>query len=232
MKTLGIIPISGLFCTLQTKGNVTMNYWHAQFQKIGALWIHDGNTRRPHALLTSGNHSNGFFNASRVTEDPRQTEIACRELLMLLKNKMKYPLINMGTELVVGSAMGAITISHELGKLIKCRAGFTEKQEDGSMLLKRARCDPRTRILLCEDVMTTGGTTRKTTQAVLDRDGIILPYLLVLVNRSGMTELDGLRIVALIDHEMPIWTPEECPLCKEGSEAIRPKGNWDKLTGE
>jgi hypothetical protein len=51
------------------------------------------------------------------------------------------------------------------------------------------------------------------------------------VNRSGLTEVNGMKIVALIDHPMPMWAPEECPLCPQGSEAIRAKGeNWARLT--
>ena len=61
---------------------------------------------------------------------------------------------------------------------------------------------------------------------------VVADKILVLVNRSGMTELDGRKIIALIDHKMPIWTPDECPLCQQGSEAVRPKAHWDQLTAD
>ena len=59
----------------------------------------------------------------------------------------------------------------------------------------------------------------------------MFPFVAVLVNRSGLTEVGGKKIVALIDRPMPMWTPDECPLCKAGSEAIRAKGseNWARL---
>lgn len=88
---------------------------------------------------------------------------------------------------------------------------------------------PGQTVLLCEDVLTTGGSVDLTATAVTNAGGIVLPFLLVLVNRSGLTEAGGKKIVALIDRPMPMWTPEECPLCKEGSEAIRPKDNWAAL---
>ena len=88
---------------------------------------------------------------------------------------------------------------------------------------------PNQSILLCEDVLTTGGSVDLAATAVTNAGGIVLPFILVLVNRSGLTEANGKKIVALIDRPMPMWTPEECPLCKQGSEAIRPKDNWMRL---
>jgi orotate phosphoribosyltransferase len=85
-------------------------------------------------------------------------------------------------------------------------------------------------VLFCEDVLTTGGSVELAEDAVLENGGIVLPYILVLVNRSGLTEVNGKKIIALINRDFPKWTPEECPLCKEGSEAIPPKGdNWELL---
>ena len=88
---------------------------------------------------------------------------------------------------------------------------------------------PKKSILLCEDVLTTGGSVDLVAKAITSAHGTVLPFILVLVNRSGLTEASGNKIVALIDQPMPMWTPEECPLCKEGSEAIRPKDNWALL---
>jgi hypothetical protein len=61
--------------------------------------------------------------------------------------------------------------------------------------------------------------------------GVALPYIAVLVNRSGKTEVGGRKFVALINREMSVWKPDECPLCKRGSAALRPKGkeNWAAL---
>ena len=87
-------------------------------------------------------------------------------------------------------------------------------------------------VLLCEDVITTGGSIRLTAVAVTEAGGIILPFVLALVNRSGLKEIDGRKILALINRPMPTWEPVECPLCKEGSEAFRPKDNWALLNEE
>lgn len=203
--------------------------WMEKFKETGALWIHDDNPKRPHALLTSGNHSNGFFNGSLVIKYPILLSDAVQDLLSKLKEYKPNQ--------VIGSAFGAITIAHEMAKNFSCQFGFTEPvTEDGEkkMALKRFSVEGQ-KVLLVEDVMTTGGTTIKTAMAVKEGEGEVVPVVGVLVNRSGREYLDcgegigKLKIVALIDRSMPMWTPEECPLCQRGSEAIRPKGNWDKL---
>lgn len=84
-------------------------------------------------------------------------------------------------------------------------------------------------IALCEDALTTGRTVRRTADAVIGAGGIVLPFVLVLLNRSGLTEVNGRKIIALINRPMPTWTRKECPLCKQRSKAIRPKDNWELL---
>lgn len=210
--------------------------WMEEFKELGALWIHDENPKRPHACLTSGNHSNGFFNGTLVIQDPNVLQNTCKDLVVKIQEVQKE--LHFQPTWVIGPAFGAITIAHEVAKvLFVCRFGFTEPVvEDGEkkMILKRFSVEDQD-VLLVEDVMTTGSTTIKTAQAVKEKGGKIVPAIGVLVNRSGMEYLDcgegigKLKIVALIDKPMPMWTPEECPLCKEGSEAIRPKRNWDKL---
>ncbi len=88
---------------------------------------------------------------------------------------------------------------------------------------------PKKRILLCEDVLTTGSSVGYTETAIFDAGGTTLPFILVLVNRSGLKEVNGKKVVTLIDHPMPMWMPDECPLCKQSSEAIRPKEEWVRL---
>lgn len=202
--------------------------WIEFLTKLGCLWIHDDNPRRPHAELTSGKHSNGFFNASKIIVNPCVVKWVCEDLLEICKSKN----VNLGgVQMVFGSAHGATDLSFMMGQLLGVNRGFTEPQPDKSMVLKRFNFEPGTKILLVEDVMTTGGTNRKTIAALEEAGGIVLPTILVVCNRSGMRHLDEREVVALIDEAMPMWASDECPLCKAGSETVRPKGNWDKLTG-
>ena len=196
--------------------------------ELEALWIHDGNPQRPHAELTSGNHSDGFFNMSIVMQRPRLLTDACIYLLM------KHPNRVIEVDWVVGSAFGAITMAHEMAKMLDSGFAFTEPVpgEQKQMVLKRFDIEPGRVAQMTEDVMTTGGTTRLSIDELESKSIVVADKILVLVNRSGMTELDGRKIIALIDHKMPIWTPDECPLCQQGSEAVRPKAHWDQLTAD
>jgi len=203
--------------------------WKEKFIEIGAYWKHDENHLRPHALLTGDDHSNGFFNGSLVIERPLMLEQVCHDLLFGFSVPIR------GLSRVVGSANGATTIPHEIAKRLGLMTGFTEKEMiDGEkeMLLKRFNVREGDGVLVCEDVLTTGGTTQKTIASLEEVGAEIFHKILVLVNRSGLTHLDGREIVALIDDHMPKWAPEDCPYCKMGSEAIRPKGNWDLLNAE
>jgi len=203
-----------------------MSKWIKKLEKIGSLWIHDKNPKRPYALLTSGNHSNGFFNMTKVMERPELLEEVCKEIVH------QNPLAEK-PDIVVGSALGAITIAHVFAKQLGAKFAFTEKDEaNNTMILKRFSIKPGNKVLIVEDVMATGGTTRKTIETLKNLGAEILPEIFLLVNRSGKEELAGKKIKALIDYPMPIWKPGQCPFTQDGQEpipAVRPKQNWEDL---
>ncbi|MBI5622002.1 hypothetical protein HY933_04025 [Candidatus Falkowbacteria bacterium] len=207
-----------------------MDDWMNRFKQLGALWVHDGEPKRPHALLTAGGHSDGFFNGSRIVEDPTMLchvvtaffAAYCREEGTVLPDR------------VIGSAHGATPLAVELGRMMGCKIGWTEPQSDGSMLLKRfdvrGQC-----VLVVEDVMTSGATTRSIIEAVQAAGGAVLRLVLVVFNRSRMTALDGRPIISLVHHPLNEWKVQQwgtCPLCAQGSEAVRPKANWAALTAD
>jgi orotate phosphoribosyltransferase len=204
------------------------------YESCKAFWLHDGNPKRPHALLTSGKHSNGFFNSELVMESPTILDSACRDLVKLLHDQ---GLVTHNVNRVVGPAMGAITLAHDLARHITletrhpCLRAYTEK-DNGVMVFKKTVIQSDESIILCEDVITTGGSVDLTADAVAKAGGNVLPFIATLVNRSGLTTVGEKRIIALIECPMPMWTLNECPLCKEGSEVIRPKEkeNWARLT--
>lgn len=211
--------------------------WISEYRQKDALWIHDGNLRRPHALLTSGRHSNGFFNSRLVIPD----EALLRDAASDLVEKLALAGMHIGSiNGVVGPQTGATKLSQLISDQIIAYtrgpcfwASPAKNESEGQKSMVFSDQDlgilPGQSILLCEDVLTTGGSADLAATAVIGAGGIVLPFILVLVNRSGLTEASGSKIVALIDRPMPTWTPDECPLCKDGSEAVRPKDNWDRL---
>ncbi len=221
-----------MFCyeeLIKKTAELREDHWVREFTKRGALWIHNGDVNNPHALLTSGKHSSGFFNAGKIVNKyPRLAfeAVACICNKIEQHTKMSKPIDG-----VFGSAHGATCIANNIGVLLNIPAGFTEKVRDGSMKVNKRFNVERENIFMSEDVLTTGGTTLKSIDALERKGAIVLPFIVVLVNRSGMASLEGRKIISLIDKEMPTWESDECPLCKQCSEAVRPKENWSNLVG-
>jgi len=221
----------------------TQDGWIEEYKRKGALWIHDGNPQRPHALLTSGKHSNGFFNSRLVIPDEVLLKDAASDLLELLSATGEAE--GYDIDVVVGPQTGATKLAELISDQVKfytgeeCLWASPAKNESGekkSMVFSEKEVRnvlPGQLVLLCEDVLTTGGSVDLTANAVIKAGGITLPFLLVLVNRSGLTEVSGKKIIALIDRPMPMWAPEDCPLCKEGTKEVlrpkEPKENWERL---
>ncbi len=205
--------------------------WLREFTEAEGLWTFDerGDRRRPHALLTSGLHSDGFVNGTRITERPDLLErvVAAHRAALLVAGEAR-------PDWVFGSAFGAITLAHEVARALGCRAGFTEPDPSvpGALVLKRFSPDAGDTALVVEDVVTTGGSSQKTI-AALEAAGVkVLPRVFALVDRSGGGALAPRAIVAAARVSPRTWKPEECPLCRQGSEAVRPKANWARLTGK
>lgn len=217
----------------------TQEDWIGEYQRRGLFWLHDGNPLRPHALLTSGKHSSGFFYSKPITEDPNLLAEVASAMVVTLAGQMDFSAV----QRVVGPQTGATKLAEALHVAInhnggQCGWASPEKQGEGDDR-KMVFADetktvlPDERVLLTEDVFTTGLSVELAAKAVAARGGILLPYVLVIVNRSGLAEVSGRKVVALIDRHMPTWEAGNCPLCRQGSEAIRPKTpieNWERLT--
>ncbi len=218
--------------------------WVKIYEDRGALWLHGGNPKMPHALLSGGDHSNGFFNSGIIAEDPFLLASAADQLReQLFMEGVDLDLVNR----VVGPAMGAITWAHSMAERITayrqgpnakpCLFAYTVKKEEWGrkwMEFDRTKVLLGESVLLVEDVLTSGASAMKAAAAVEKVGGIVLPYFIVLVNRSFEKEVDGKKIISLIHKPMTNWKSDECLLCKEGSEAIRPKeaGNWARLNAK
>lgn len=217
----------------------TAEYWIEEYRKREAYWLHDGNPKRPHALLTSGLHSNGFFNSKPVIADDALLREVSADIVDLY---LQSGGVLIAVDRVIGPQTGATKlaefVAYEISNRRGRRCGWASPKKVGEGNNKSMVFDdparkpyPNEFILLVEDVITTGSSLELTAKAVSKaaQNALFSSFVCTLVNRSGLTEVNGRKIIALIEHEMPIWTPEECPLCELGSEAIRPKENWALL---
>lgn len=220
-----------------------MNRYQTDYVEIlknkGAFWTHDGNVKRPHPILKGNDHSDAFWQTQFVV-DPDFINDMMNDLLQLVtENGLEINYVSR----VVAATKGAITFSHDLARLITnrrvrarippCLLAYADG-ELSKMVFKGTTVRPGESMLICGDVITTGGSVARAIQAVIEAGGVVLPFVAMLVNRSGLSEVDGRKIVALIDQPAQKWTAEDCPLCQAGSKAIRPdeKGNWALLNAE
>lgn len=162
-----------------------------------------------HFLLTSGLHSPMYVEKFNVLQHPRYTEQLCKELARRFAQD--------GIELVVGPMTGGILLSYEVGKNLGTRAIFTER-ENGKMTFKRGfHIEPGTKVLVVEDIVTTGGSVFEVLEAVRGQGGVVAGVGL-LVDRSGGKVDFGVKTEALLHLNIETYKPEECPLCAEGKE--------------
>lgn len=209
-------------------------------KEFEALWIHDGSHKRPHALLTSGKHSSGFFNSKPIiAHDERLREAASDLIELFVASRGNIDVI----DYVVGPQTGATKLAEYISREVTRRRGrlcgwlSPSKAGEGAVRrmvftdIDRSLLRKKT-VLLCDDVRTTGLSIDLTKDAVVAIGGFLEGSVLALANRSDTTVVGDLSIVSLFHRHMPIWSPEECPLCRAGSEAIRPKQgqNWRLLT--
>lgn len=208
------------------------------FREQGALWQHSGNPKDPHVQLTSGKCSNGFVDTARVLRHTNLCMIFADQLRKKLSEKGHKRNRFTTRDIVVGSDHAAATISFALASLLKMQHEFCEKRGEGpneSQLFRRLRLETQQMVLQVEDLVTTAKTLKLVREGIRegnpDTHVVFFPFVATVVNRSTQTTFEGDPIVSLVHYDMQEWEPGDCPLCKAGSEAIRPKGaeNWKRL---
>lgn len=176
------------------------------FTKTGAMLT-------GHFRLTSGKHSNRYFQCAQVLQVPQYTKQLCKELAERFRGQ--------GVETVIGPAMGGIIVSYEVARALEVRSLFTER-EDGQMTLRRNfNIKPGEKVLVVEDVITTGGSVKEVIDVVRQQGGEVIGVG-VLVDRSNGKADFGVKTEALLTVEVETYEPNHCPLCDQGIPAVKP----------
>jgi orotate phosphoribosyltransferase len=176
-----------------------------------------------HFKLSSGLHSSRYLQCALYLADPTRAEAAGRQLAARLKSA--------AAQLVVAPALGGVVIGHEVARAFEDVPFFFTERSEGAMTLRRGfHIEPGSRVLVVEDVVTTGGSTREVMDAVT-REGGVVVGVGTIVNRSGRENLFApLLFTALLTVHVPTYPPESCPLCASGVPLTKP-GSRPEMTG-
>ncbi len=164
-----------------------------------------------HFLLSSGKHSNRYCQCAKLMQYPDRTE----KVVALVADKVK----NLGIDVVVGPAMGGITAAYELGRQMGIRAIFTERENNVMTLRRGFEIKPGEKILIMEDVVTTGKSSMETAKVLENLGGKVVGIGCIVDRKSS--EID-LPIYSAIELEFEVFDAGSCPLCTQGSEPVKP----------
>lgn len=176
------------------------------YRKTGALLT-------GHFLLSSGLHSDRYLQSALVLQQPELATKLCAALAEGFRDQR--------IEVVIAPALGGVFVSHETARALGVRALFAERVE-GKLTLRRGfMIAPGERVLVVEDVITTGKSTRETIDVVTTAGGVVVAAA-SLVDRSGGKAELGVPYRSLVTLSVPAYQPDACPMCKAGSAPVKP----------
>lgn len=161
-----------------------------------------------HFLLTSGRHSDKYFEKFALLSEPDVVKKMCASMADYFKNE--------NVDIVVGAATGGIILAYEVGKNLDTRGIFSERVEEQMTLRRGFSLEKGQRVLLVDDVVTTGGSIFELIELVKSM-GAVIVGIAVMFDRTG-GEIDfGFPTCSLYSEVIESWEPIDCPQCKQGT---------------
>jgi orotate phosphoribosyltransferase len=180
------------------------------FEETGAL-------QTGHFLLSSGKHSDRYIEKFNLLRLPRDTEMVCQGFADRYRDGQ--------IDVVVGPTTGGILLAFEVARQLGCAAAYAERASDGSLAREFRRgttFQSGARVLLIDDILTTGGSVRETLVA-LERESVTIVGIGVLVDRSGgAVTFPPYRLHPLLSLTADAWDAADCPLCARGEPLRKP----------
>ena len=181
-----------------------------------------------HFLLASGNHSARYLQSAKVLEHPTKAALLTDALAEMIRSN------GIEVDTVCAPALGGVLAGYELARSLDVRSIFVEKKEGGMELRRGFEISKGEKIIICEDIITTGGSALKAAQAIEALGGTVVAFA-SLANRGFCKRVGGqneaktecalprdIPLFALDDFSFEMYAPNVCPLCKDGGIAIKP----------
>ena len=166
-----------------------------------------------HFRLSSGRHAGKYMQCAKIMQYPEDFGKLCAELATYFKDE--------NITLVAGPAVGAVIFSYEMGRALGVKTIFAER-EDGVMTFRRGfEVSPEDRVLVVEDVITTGGSCKEVIKAVQAKGATVVSAASIVDRSAGKVDM-GVPFKALLSMEIESYEEDECPLCKQGMPIVKP----------
>jgi orotate phosphoribosyltransferase len=182
-------------------------------EKVMEIFERSNALLKGHFLLSSGRHSDIYFEKFQVLQYPQYVEILCSMLAQRFGEEK--------IDLVVGPTTGGIIIAYQVGKHLATRAIFAEIEDDKRVFKRGFQIKEGERTLIVDDVMTTGGSVNEVVDLVEKHKAKIVGVG-VLLDRSGGKIPFNYRFEALATVTAESFDPPDCPLCKENIPLVKP----------
>jgi orotate phosphoribosyltransferase len=180
-------------------------------------FTHLGALLEGHFRLSSGLHSPNYLQCALVLQHPAEAEALGRALAAQLAARLG----DATPTVVLSPALGGLIIGHEVARALGVRAIFAERAEGVLTLRRGFDLLPADRVVVIEDVLTTGGSTRETMEVAKQRGAVVVAAGAV-INRSGSASPVDVPFAALAALTPPTYKPDACPLCEQGLPVTKP----------
>ena len=188
---------------------------HRAFDAAGAFL-------RGHFVYTSGRHGADYLEKFRILEDPEATT----ELAGMIAQRF----MPLRPELVAGPTTGGIILAFEVARQLGVNAVYVERGESGGRVLRRGfEISPGTRVLVVDDVVTTGGSLAETHACIMNAGGVVIG-IGVLADRTAGRAATDIPFFACLTVDFPSYPPEACPQCAAGIPVASARGTGKKVT--
>ena len=182
-------------------------------KEIMDIFLKTGALLEGHFLLTSGRHSNQYFQCAKVLQYMNYTEIICNKISDFFKN---YDI-----DTVIAPAIGGIVVGQEVARQLGKRSIFAEREDKILSLRRGFTLTPGEKVLVCEDVVTTGGSVFEVMD-IVKQNGAEVVGVGMIVDRSNGKVTFGVPQVSTLKLDVVSYTPDECPLCKQNIPVVKP----------